>query len=78
MPSFFSKDKVEAEKPKVVTEDLHETDSNAVDTNLVALAAQYVPGSAAEKAFLKKIDRRIVPCIWALYTLSYLDRANIG
>jgi MFS family permease len=21
---------------------------------------------------------RIVPCIWVLYTLSYLDRANIG
>ncbi|BEI84584.1 hypothetical protein CcaverHIS002_0411880 [Cutaneotrichosporon cavernicola] len=43
-----------------------------------ALAASYVPGSEAEKKFLRKIDMRIVPCIWALYTLSYLDRANIG
>ena len=48
------------------------------DVNTVALAAQYVPGSQEERAFVRKIDKRIVPCIWGLYTLSYIDRANIG
>ncbi len=49
-----------------------------VEPNAVALAAQYVPGSEAERKFIRKIDLHIVPCIWGLYTLSYLDRANIG
>ncbi|KAL1412688.1 hypothetical protein Q8F55_000435 [Vanrija albida] len=48
------------------------------DERVAALAAAYVPGSDAEKKLLRKLDMRIVPCIWALYTLSYLDRANIG
>lgn len=64
------------EKPKPV-EDWHE-EHDGRDINAVALAAQYVPGSEAERAFKRKIDLRIVPCIWGLYTLSYLDRANIG
>ncbi|KAK7446295.1 hypothetical protein VKT23_014501 [Stygiomarasmius scandens] len=38
----------------------------------------YAPGSEKEKELVKKIDWRIVPTIWVLYTLSYLDRANIG
>lgn len=40
-----------------------------VDPNLLALASAYTPGSEAEKALVRKIDRRIVPCIWILYTL---------
>lgn len=55
-----------------------EHDPNAVNPDLVNLAATYVPGSDEEKAFVRKIDRHIIPTIWALYTLSYLDRANIG
>lgn len=42
------------------------------------LAAQYKPGSEAKKALVRKIDKRIIPTIWALYTLSYLDSANVG
>ncbi|WVW80803.1 hypothetical protein I302_102790 [Kwoniella bestiolae CBS 10118] len=62
--------------PKKVDE-WHENDE-ILDQDAVALASQYVPGSAEEKAFVRKIDKRIIPCIWVLYTLSYLDRANIG
>jgi len=51
---------------------------NALDPNAVAFIADYVPGSPEEKAFVRKIDKRILPTIWALYVLSYLDRANIG
>ncbi|WWD20730.1 hypothetical protein CI109_105206 [Kwoniella shandongensis] len=46
--------------------------------DVIELAAAYVPGSDAEKKLLWKIDKRLIPCIWGLYTLSYLDRANIG
>ncbi|KAI5119148.1 hypothetical protein M0805_005227 [Coniferiporia weirii] len=38
----------------------------------------YQPDPEAEKRLKRKIDLRIVPAIWILYTLSYLDRANIG
>jgi hypothetical protein len=55
-----------------------EHDEPAVDPNMVALASTYVPGSEEEKRFVRRIDKRIIPTIWALYTLSYLDRANIG
>lgn len=44
----------------------------------IAVTAKYVPGSTAEKRLLRKLDLRIIPCIWTLYMLSYLDRANIG
>jgi hypothetical protein len=51
--------------------------SIAFDKNSVSLNT-YVPGSEAERKLLRKIDLRIVPCIWILYCVSYLDRANIG
>ncbi|WVF68217.1 hypothetical protein IAT40_002982 [Kwoniella sp. CBS 6097] len=55
----------------------HEQD-DVLEQDAVALAATYTPGSDAEKALVRKIDKRIIPCIWVLYTLSYLDRANVG
>lgn len=43
-----------------------------------ALGLDYVPGSAAEKKLLRKLDFRLLPCCWVLYILGYLDRSNIG
>ncbi|KIM44203.1 hypothetical protein M413DRAFT_443232 [Hebeloma cylindrosporum] len=48
------------------------------DSDFDPTTAVFTPNSEAEKALVKKIDRRIVPTIWVLYTLSYLDRSNIG
>ncbi|KAJ1561486.1 hypothetical protein HK405_003786 [Cladochytrium tenue] len=42
------------------------------------LLAGYTPNSPEEKALLRKIDARIVPAVFFMYLLSYLDRANIG
>ncbi|KAF7187612.1 MFS transporter prlL [Pseudocercospora fuligena] len=42
------------------------------------LAASYVPGSAEEKALIRKLDWRLVPTCWLLYLLSNVDRTNIG
>ncbi|OZJ04492.1 hypothetical protein BZG36_02667 [Bifiguratus adelaidae] len=39
---------------------------------------KYVIDPEAERQFLRKIDYRIVPMVWLLYTMSYLDRGNIG
>ncbi|KAJ7471892.1 major facilitator superfamily domain-containing protein [Mycena latifolia] len=39
---------------------------------------KYQPGSEAERRLVRKIDMRIVPTVWLLYVMSYLDRANIG
>lgn len=57
-------------------EEWHENDLEKMDQ--LELVAQYEPNSDAEKALVWKIDKRIIPTIWALYTLSYLDRANVG
>ena len=32
----------------------------------------------AEKKLLRKIDLRVVPVLWFLYMLAFLDRTNIG
>jgi hypothetical protein len=59
---------------------------------IVALASQYVPGSEEEKHLLRKLDFRIIvgasrqshraltlqPCVWTLFLLNFIDRANIG
>lgn len=42
-------------------------DDSSTDPNIVALAASYVPGSAEEKAFLWKIDKRIVVSLYHQY-----------
>lgn len=34
----------------------------------------YVPGSPEEQKLLRKIDFRLVPLVWLMYLLSYLDR----
>lgn len=31
-----------------------------------------------EKALVRKIDLRLLPAIWLMYLLSYIDRTNIG
>lgn len=32
----------------------------------------------AEKKLLRKLDYRVVPVLWFLYMLAFLDRTNIG
>lgn len=43
-----------------------------------ALQASYVPNTPEEKALVRKLDWRLVPCTWTLYLLSNVDRSNIG
>lgn len=45
---------------------------------LVTLAEAYRPGSPEEKALVRKLDLHIIPCVWILFMLNYMDRSNIG
>lgn len=42
-----------------------------------ALAA-YVPDTEAEKKLVRKIDLFLLPCLWIMYVMNYIDRTNIG
>ncbi|RMJ02485.1 hypothetical protein BHE90_016172 [Fusarium euwallaceae] len=41
-------------------------------------ADAYTPGSDEEKKLVRKIDLYILPMMWIMYLLSYMDRTNIG
>lgn len=42
------------------------------------LGVTFDPNSPENKALVRKLDWRLVPCTWTLYLLSNVDRANIG
>lgn len=56
----------------------YEHDDNVVDPkDVVALEADdYVPGSDEEKKLVRKIDLFILPMMWFMYLLSYMDRTK--
>ncbi|KAG6361410.1 hypothetical protein INS49_009637 [Diaporthe citri] len=39
---------------------------------------EYVPDTAEERKLVRKIDLYLLPAIWGMYLLSYMDRTNIG
>ncbi|KAK5135190.1 hypothetical protein LTR08_005577 [Meristemomyces frigidus] len=56
--------------------DLHveETIAQANDRSV----EQYAIDPVAEKKLLRKLDMRVVPMLWFLYMLAFLDRTNVG
>jgi len=53
---------------------IEEATVKANDRNI----SQYEIDPEAEKKLLRKLDLRVVPMLWFLYMLSFLDRTNIG
>jgi hypothetical protein len=51
-------------------------DLNA-DPELVSALQNYVPGTPEEKRLVRRIDLVLLPCLWWMYVLAYLDRGNI-
>ncbi|KAI1855671.1 hypothetical protein JX265_006075 [Neoarthrinium moseri] len=43
-----------------------------------ALIDSYVPDTEEERKLVRKIDLYILPAMWLMYLLSYMDRTNIG
>ena len=52
-------------------------DALADDEELTIALANYVPDTAEEKRLVRKIDFTLLPCLWWMYVLAYLDRGNI-
>lgn len=38
----------------------------------------YVPGTEEEKRLVRKIDLHLMPILWVMYILNYIDRTNVG
>jgi hypothetical protein len=56
----------------------HELEHISVDEKLAA-AGQHPPiDAAAEKRLLRKVDLHVVPILFLLFLLAFLDRTNIG
>jgi hypothetical protein len=47
------------------------------DQELAHAVRNYVPDSAEEKKLVRKIDLRLMPTLWIMYILNYVDRTNI-
>lgn len=57
--------------------DLIETASGGVKP-VLADGTAYVPGTDEEKRLVRKIDRHLLPMLWVMYVMNYIDRTNIG
>ncbi|KAF5566565.1 major facilitator superfamily transporter [Fusarium napiforme] len=53
-------------------------DALADDEELTIALANYVPDTAEERRLIRKIDFTLLPCLWWMYVLAYLDRGNIA
>jgi hypothetical protein len=38
----------------------------------------YIPGTEEEKRLVRKIDLHLMPTLWVMYILNYIDRTNVG
>jgi hypothetical protein len=52
-------------------------DARADDEELTIALANYVPDTSEERRLVRKIDFTLLPCLWWMYVLAYLDRGNI-
>jgi len=48
-----------------------------VDSELAEAVRNYVPGTAEERKLVRKIDLFLMPTLWIMYILNYVDRTNI-
>lgn len=51
-------------------------DGKTMASNEVASIGGYVPGTEEEKKLVRKIDLYILPMMWFMYLLSYMDRTK--
>ncbi|KAF5582633.1 major facilitator superfamily transporter [Fusarium pseudoanthophilum] len=53
-------------------------DALADDEELTIALANYVSDTAEERRLVRKDDLTLLPCLWWMYVLAYLDRGNIA
>ena len=66
-----------------VHEDLKGASGNAepmavADPEMAEALRNYVPGTPEERKLVRKIDLYLMPMLWIMYILNYVDRTNIG
>jgi hypothetical protein len=47
------------------------------DEELSIALQSYTPDTEEEKKLVRKIDFVLLPCLWWMYVLAYLDRGNV-
>lgn len=47
------------------------------DAEIITALQSYVPGTSEEKRLVRKADMVLLPLLWWMYILAYLDRGNI-
>ncbi|KAF4494312.1 major facilitator superfamily transporter [Fusarium agapanthi] len=50
----------------------------ADNEELTMTLANYVPDTAEERSLVRKIDFTLLPYLWWMYVLAYLDRGDIA
>lgn len=50
---------------------------SAEDVELQQALKNYIPDTEAERKLVRKIDMRLIPMLWIMYVLNYIDRTNI-
>lgn len=50
---------------------------SAEEFELQQALRNYVPETEAEKKLRRKIDLHLMPMLWIMYVLNYIDRTNI-
>ncbi|RJE26396.1 Major Facilitator Superfamily [Aspergillus sclerotialis] len=60
--------------PEYVTSEAKDSSDEALNIAL----RNYVPGSKEEKRLVRKLDMWMIPMLWWMCVLCYLDRNNIG
>jgi hypothetical protein len=63
------------EKDMAQAEEHHE--QVGISQELSDALRNYTPGSPEEKKLVKKIDLFLMPMLWVMYILNYVDRMNI-
>ena len=61
---------------RVVTVEDQPKDTTPED-EITAALREYVPGTKEEKAMIRKVDMFIIPILWLMCILAYIDRNNI-
>lgn len=53
------------------------TDEDLAQEAIAEALRNYVPGSEEEKRLVRKVDFILLPVLWWMYILAYIDRGNI-
>lgn len=63
---------------KVAMDDKREVNSASSNGNVESGESIVIADAISDKALLRKLDLRVIPPLFTIFVMSYLDRTNIG